>query len=149
MLKEFREFVNRGSMIDLAVGVVLGAAFTKVVDAIVNHLLSPLLGIFGGANFDNLFVVLREGKTPGPYNSLEAAKGAGAVYLGYGALLTAMIQFLIVGFALFLIVKAINRTREVALRKAAAEPQAAPEVPADIALLTEIRDLLKTKAPEA
>ncbi len=143
MLQEFREFVNRGNMVDLAIGVVLGAAFTKVVDAIVNHLLSPILGLFGGANFDNLFLVLRAGKTPGPYNSLEAAKGAGAVYLGYGALLTAVIQFLIVGFALFLIVKAVNKLRR---GSEPAEPEE-PQLTKEETLLTEIRDLLKAKTP--
>ena len=139
MLKEFREFINKGNIVDLAVAVVLGAAFAKVVDAVVNHLISPLLGLLGGANFDNLFLVLREGKTPGPYNSLEAAKGAGAVYLGYGALITAIIQFLVVGFALYLIIKAANHARLA--------PAPVKEVPptADQVLLTEIRDLLKSR----
>ncbi len=139
MLKEFREFINKGNMIDLAVGVVLGAAFTKVVDAVVNHFISPLLGLVGGANFDNLFVTLREGKVPGPYPSLEAAKAGGAVYLGYGALLTALINFVIVGFALFLIVKAVNRIRS---RGAADAPAA---VPAQEVLLAEIRDELRRR----
>lgn len=139
MLKEFREFINKGNIVDLAVAVVLGAAFSKVVDAVVNHLISPLLGLLGGANFDNLFLVLKQGSTPGPYASLEAAKAAGAVYLGYGALLTAVIQFLIVGFALFLIVKAANKAR------LAPGPVKDPVVTPDQALLTEIRDLLKSR----
>lgn len=139
MLKEFREFVNKGNIVDLAVAVVLGAAFSKVVDAVVNHLISPLLGLLGGANFDNLFLVLRQGEAPGPYASLDAAQKAGAVYLGYGALLTAVIQFLIVGFALFLIVKAANKARLA--------PGPIKEVPptADQLLLTEIRDLLRAR----
>lgn len=139
MFKEFREFVNKGNVVDLAVGVVLGAAFTKVVDAIVNHLISPLLGLLGGANFDNLFLVLKPGETPGPYASLDAAQKAGAVYLGYGALITAVIQFLIVGFALFLIVKAANRAR------LAPAPVKTPEPTAEEKLLVEIRDLLKAR----
>ena len=141
MLKEFREFINKGNMIDLAVGVVLGAAFTKVVDAVVNHLISPLLGLLGGANFDNLFVTLREGKVPGPYPSLEAAKATGAVYLGYGAFLTALINFIIVGFALFLIVKAVNRVRNAAVPPA---PEA-PAAPTETELLTSILQELKNR----
>lgn len=139
MLKEFREFINKGNIVDLAVAVVLGAAFAKVVDAVVNHLISPLLGLLGGANFDNLFVVLRQGGTPGPYASLDAAQKAGAVYLGYGALITAVIQFMIVGFALFVIVKAANRAKLA--------PGPVKEVPPtpDQELLTEIRDLLKAR----
>lgn len=141
MLKEFREFINKGNMIDLAVGVVLGAAFTKVVDAVVNHLISPLLGLLGGANFDNLFVTLKQGTTPGPYASLEAAKTAGAVYLGYGAFLTAFINFVIVGFALFLIVKAVNRVRASAVPA----ETGASDGPTETEILAEIRDELRKR----
>lgn len=136
MLKEFREFIVRGNVLDLAVGIVIGAAFTSIVNSFVKDLLNPLIGIFGKANFDNLFLVLKEGKTPGPYNTVDLAQKTGAVTLNYGAFLTNVINFLIVAFAIFIIVKASNRFRA---KVEAVETGPTP----DQALLTEIRDLLK------
>jgi large conductance mechanosensitive channel len=134
MLKEFREFAAQGNMLDLAVGVVIGAAFGKIVDSLVNHLLNPLIGMLGSTDFSSMFVTLKG--DPGGAKTIEEAQKAGAVVLGYGAFLSALLQFVIVAFALFLVVKAVNRMRR--------EQPPAPEAPpADVALLGEIRDLLK------
>lgn len=145
MLKEFREFIARGNVLDLAIGVVIGAAFKTIVDSFVADLLSPILGLFGKADFKDQFVVLKSGSDPKiltPYNTLADAKAAGAVTLNYGAFLTNVINFLIVAFALFLIVKAANRFRRQE-PEAAAEP---PEPTREEVLLTEIRDLLRRPA---
>ncbi|MEX2162438.1 MAG: large conductance mechanosensitive channel protein MscL [Anaerolineales bacterium] len=110
MLREFREFAVRGNAIDLAVGLVIGAAFTSVVNTLVNGILMPPIGlIFGGADFQDLFLVLKPGAVPGPYAGLQAAQEAGAVTLNYGQLGTAIINFVIVAFAMFLVIKALNR----------------------------------------
>jgi large conductance mechanosensitive channel len=145
MLKEFRDFIARGNVIDLAVGIVIGAAFTAIVNSFVKDILSPILGIFGSANFNDQFFVLKQGKEPGPYASLDAATKLGAVTFNYGAFVTAIINFLIVAFALFLIVKATNKLKERVVKReeeaaAAATP---PEPTREEVLLTEIRDLLK------
>lgn len=138
MLKEFRDFVSKGNMLDLAIGVVIGAAFGKVTEGFMNFIVNPLVGLIGGTDFSNLFVVLKEGKTPGPYNSLKAATDAGASALGYGAFISAFVNFLIVAFVMFMVIKAYNK-----FKKGEAEAVLAP--PADVALLTEIRDLLSQK----
>jgi large conductance mechanosensitive channel len=106
MLQEFKKFLMRGSVVDLAVGIVIGAAFTGVVNSFVNDLLMPPIGLgLGRASFVDLFVSL-DGK---PYPSLAAAKAAGAPTINYGAFLTSIINFLIIGFAVFLVVRAVNR----------------------------------------
>jgi large conductance mechanosensitive channel len=110
MLKEFREFAVRGNAIDLAIGLVIGSAFTSVVNTLVNGVLMPPFGLLlGGADFQDLFLVLKAGEVPGPYSTLVAAQEAGAVTLNYGQLGSALINFVIVAFAMFLVVKAINR----------------------------------------
>jgi len=110
MLKEFREFALRGNVLDLAVGLVIGLAFTSVVNVLVSDILLPPLGLLlGGADFTNLFVVLKDGAVPGPYLTLAAAQEAGAVTWNYGLLVNAIIYFLVVAFALFIVVKSINR----------------------------------------
>lgn len=146
MFKEFREFIAKGNMLDLAVGIVIGAAFTAIVNSLVKDLINPIIGLLGGANFDNMFILLKDGaheKTVGPYPNPAAAAAEKAVTLNYGSFLSAVINFLIVGFVLFMIVKAANKLN----RKQAAEESAVePEVPNDEKLLVEIRDLLKAKA---
>jgi large conductance mechanosensitive channel len=108
MLNEFRTFIMRGNMIDLAVGIVLGAAFTTVVNSFVNDILMPPIGLLlGGVDFSNLFITMRGG----PYASLAAAKAAGAPTLNYGLFINTIINLVIVGFALFLVVRAVNRLR--------------------------------------
>ncbi len=108
MLNEFKTFIVRGNMIDLAVGIVIGAAFTTVVNSFVNDLLMPPIGLLlGGVDFSSLFITLRGG----PYPSLAAAKAAGAPTLNYGLFINSIINLLIVGFAVFLVVRAVNRLR--------------------------------------
>jgi large conductance mechanosensitive channel len=140
MLKEFREFIARGNVLDLAIGIVIGAAFTTIVNSFVKDILSPIIGIFGNANFNEQFLVLKQGKEPGPYDSLARATEVGAVTLNYGAFVTAVINFLIVAFALFIIVKAANHMKRRAQPVVEEKP---PEPTKEEQLLTEIRDLLK------
>jgi large conductance mechanosensitive channel len=128
MLKEFKEFIAKGNMLDLAVGIIIGAAFTALVGSFVKDIISPFIGLLGSANFDNMSLVLKQGPTPEQ-----------AVVLSYGAFLTMLLQFLITAFVVFMIVKAANR-----LRKEEAPAPAAP--PEDVKLLTEIRDLLAKRA---
>ncbi len=112
MLKEFKEFAMRGNVIDMAVGIVIGVAFGAVVASFVADVLMPPVGLLiGGLDFSNLFLTLKEGATPGPYVSPEAAKAAGAVTLDYGQFVNSVINFIIVAFAIFLVVKAINSLR--------------------------------------
>ena len=108
MLNEFKTFIIRGNMIDLAVGIVIGAAFTTVVNSFVNDLLMPPIGLLlGGVDFSNLFITLRGG----PFPSLAAAKAAGAPTLNYGLFINGVINLLIVGFAVFMVVRAVNQFR--------------------------------------
>jgi large conductance mechanosensitive channel len=113
MLNEFREFVAKGNVMDLAVGVIIGAAFQKIVDSLVNDVVMPVVGLVtGGTDFTNQFVVLKEGiKAAAPYASLAEAKAAGATVVAYGAFITQVIQFLILAWVVFLMVKAVNRMR--------------------------------------
>lgn len=137
MLKEFREFAIRGNLVDMAVGITIGAAFGLLAASFVTDLFSPPLGLLlGGVDFSDMFVVLRDGGSPGPYASLEAAKAAGAVTLNYGLFVNTVINFLIVAMAMFVVVKAVNRLKRV--QEAAPAPPSAEEK-----LLMEIRDLLR------
>ena len=113
MLREFREFISKGNVIDLAVGVIIGAAFQRIVDSLVTDVVMPVVGLAtGGTDFTNMFTVLRDGlKVPGPYASLAEAKAAGATVIAYGAFVTQVIQFLILAWVVFMMVKAINRVR--------------------------------------
>jgi len=138
MFREFKEFALKGNLVDIAIGLTMGVAFGALVGSFVADIFSPPLGLLlGGADFANMFVVLREGtKAAGPYASVAAAKEAGAVILTYGVFINALINFLIVAFVMFLIVKAMNK-----LKTPAAVAPAGPTP--DQQLLTEIRDLLK------
>jgi large conductance mechanosensitive channel len=113
MLNEFREFIAKGNVMDLAVGVIIGAAFQKIVDSLVNDVVMPVVGLAtGGTDFSNLFILLRAGaKAAPPYASLAEAKVAGATVVGYGAFVTQVLQFLILAWIVFLMVKAVNRIR--------------------------------------
>lgn len=120
MFKEFKEFAFKGSVLDLAVGIVIGAAFTTIVNSFVADIVMPPIGLLlGKVDFSNLFVVLKEGKVAGPYPTLAAAKAAGAVSMNIGLFFNAVISFLIVAFSVFLIVKSFNRQRRQ--KEAAAE----------------------------
>jgi large conductance mechanosensitive channel len=118
MLKEFREFAMRGSVVDMAVGIIIGAAFGAIVKSLVDDVLMPPIGLLlGQVDFSNLFAVLREGATAGPYASLAAAKAAGAVTVNYGLFINSIISFVIVALAVFMLIRSLNR-----LRKAEAAP---------------------------
>jgi len=113
MLEEFKKFAMKGNMVDMAVGIVIGAAFGAIVKSLVSDILMPPIGILmGNVNFSDLFVVLKEGTTPGPFATLAAAKDAGAVTLNYGLLINTIVNFLIVAFAIFFLVRGINRLKE-------------------------------------
>jgi len=112
MLKEFREFILRGNVVDMAVGIIIGVAFGAIVTSLVSDIIMPPIGLLvGDVNFSNLFVVLKEGATPGPYASLADAKAAGAVTINYGVFIVAIVSFIIIGFVVFLIVRYVNRLR--------------------------------------
>lgn len=112
MLKEFKEFALRGNVVDMAVGIIIGAAFGTIVNSLVSDILMPPIGIISGnVDFSSLFIVLKEGKIPGPYISPAAAKAAGAVTINYGIFVNTIISFLIVAFAVFLLVRNINKLK--------------------------------------
>ena len=113
MLSEFREFIAKGNVMDLAVGVIIGAAFQRIVDSLVTDVIMPVVGLaMGGTDFTNMFTVLRDGiKAAGPYASLADARAAGATVIAYGAFVNQIIQFVILAWVVFLIVKAVNRMR--------------------------------------
>ncbi len=133
MLKEFRDFIARGNVFDMAVGIIMGAAFTAIVNSMVGDLIMPLIGVLtSGVDFADKFVAL-DGQT---YANLKAAKDAGAPIITYGVFINAVINFMIVAFVIFMLVKQVNRLKKQ-------EAAAPAEPPADVKLLTEIRDLLK------
>ena len=135
MFKEFKEFATRGNVLDLAVGFIMGAAFTAIVSSLVDDVLMPSLGLLlGGLDFSNFYLYLSDTT----YDSLAAAREAGAPVIAYGLFINAVIKFLLVALALFLLIKQFNRFRK---KEAAAPP------PAEEALLREIRDLLKQRQP--
>ncbi|MFA5593017.1 MAG: large conductance mechanosensitive channel protein MscL [Micavibrio sp.] len=133
MLKEFKEFIARGSVFDMAVGIVMGAAFTAIVNSAVADLIMPLVGVLtSGVDFSDKFIALN-GES---YASIAAAKAAAAPIITYGVFVNAIINFIIVSFVLFMLIKQVNRLKK-------AEAAAPSEPPADVVLLSEIRDLLK------
>jgi large conductance mechanosensitive channel len=142
VLKEFREFAIKGNVVDMAVGIIIGAAFGTIVQSLVNDVIMPPIGLaLGNVDFSNLFFVLKEGTPPGPYPALSDAKTAGAVSINYGAFINTVISFLIVAFAVFILVKNINRLK----RQSEEAPPAPPEPSNEEKLLTEIRDILKSR----
>ena len=113
MLKEFREFAMRGNVVDMAVGIVIGAAFGGIIKSLVADVLMPPIGLLlGGVDFSNLFTVIREGSTVGPFATVAAANEAGAVTLNYGLFVNTIVNFLIIAFAIFFVVRAINRLQK-------------------------------------
>jgi len=145
MIKEFRDFIAKGNVMDLAVGIIIGAAFTAIVSSLVADLINPIIGlVLGGVDFSNMFVVL-SGEVPATAG-LATARDSGAAVFAYGAFVTAVINFLIIAFVVFLLVKFVNKLKDSASRKeAAAEAAAAPAGPTQEQLLTEIRDALRAR----
>jgi len=139
MLQEFKKFAMRGSVVDLAIGVIIGAAFGKIIDSMVTDIMMPIIGrIFGGLDFSNYFIGLTSASSQA--TNYEAAKKAGAT-LGYGQFITVTVNFIIIAWLLFLVIKGMNRLFQ---QEAAAPPPPAPPTK-DQELLTEIRDLLRTR----
>lgn len=137
-MKEFKAFIMRGNVIDLAVGIIIGAAFTAIVGSLVKDIFNPVLGLLmGGIDFSNLFIVLAGERGP----TLEATRESGAAVIGIGLFINACINFVIVGFAIFWLIKVLSRFKE---KQAEAPP---PEPAKSEVLLEEIRDLLKSRAP--
>jgi large conductance mechanosensitive channel len=138
MLEEFKKFALKGNVVDLAIGVIIGAAFSKIVDSLVSDIIMPFFGALGGLDFSNYYIGLNSAVTA---PVLDEAKKQGAV-LAYGSFMTVALNFLIIAFVLFLVVKGINRLR----RQEQEKPAAPPPPAADVVLLTEIRDLLRQKS---
>jgi large conductance mechanosensitive channel len=142
MLNEFKKFIARGNVMDMAVGIIMGAAFTAVVNSVVADLINPIIGLVtGGIDFSNKFVNFGEVDYP----SLAAAKEAGAPVFAYGSFITALINFLIISFVVFMLIKGVNILKDAAMEeeKKAEEP---PKGPTAEELLTDIRDALKARA---
>lgn len=130
MIAEFRKFIMRGNVVDLAVGIIIGAAFTAIVSSLVTDVLTPPLGLVtGGINFKETYILLQPGDPPPPYTSLQAATDAGAVTINIGNFINAVIQFLITAIAVFLMVKAINTMNDRVARRRKEEAAAAPPEP--------------------
>ncbi|WP_411837761.1 large conductance mechanosensitive channel protein MscL [Paracoccus sp. ME4] len=144
MIQEFKTFIARGNVIDLAVGIIIGAAFTAIVNSLVVDLINPILGLMtGGIDFTDKYLVLSGNVPDGA--SLTAARDSGAAIFAYGAFAMAVLNFLIVAWAVFLLVKAVNRLQRAAIRKEEAK-EAAPAGPSQEELLAQIRDLLADRA---
>jgi large conductance mechanosensitive channel len=141
MIQEFREFAVKGNAMDLAVGVIIGGAFGKIVESIVGDLIMPVVGkVVGNLDFSNLFIVL--GNNPNNLTTLTELKKAGIAVFAYGSFLTILVNFIILAFIIFMMVKQVNRLRAPAAPAPAPEPEA-PPTPEDVLLLREIRDALK------
>ena len=142
MLQEFKKFAMRGSVVDLAIGVIIGAAFGKIVTSMVNDILMPPIGrLMGGVNFVDLFYNLDTSK--GPFTSLKAAKDAGAAVIAYGSFINTVIDFIIVAFCIFLVVKGMNSLKRKPVPVAPVTP---PEPTREEKLLGEIRDILRARS---
>ncbi|MDB6176684.1 large conductance mechanosensitive channel protein MscL [Paracoccus sp. Z330] len=143
MLQEFREFIARGNVVDMAVGIIIGAAFTAIVTSMVNDLINPVIGLLtGGIDFTNKYVVLSGEVAAG--TGLEAARESGAAIFAYGSFLMAVLNFLIVAWVVFMLVKAVNRARALAEKEEKVEE--APAGPSQEELLAQIRDLLAARS---
>lgn len=142
MLKEFKDFIARGNVMDMAVGIIIGAAFTAIVKSMVDDLINPFIGLFlGGVDFTNLYVVLSGDVAEGA--SLEAAREAGAAIFAYGSFIMAVINFLIIAFVVFMLVRQVNAIKEATKKQEEEAAPAAPAGPSELDVLLEIRDSLK------
>ena len=142
MLNEFKEFAMKGNVLDMAVGIIIGAAFGTIIKSLVSDVIMPPIGLaLGDVDFSNLFIILKEGITSGPYASLADAKEAGAVTINYGSFINNIITFLIVAFSVFVVIQYFNKIK----KEEEEAPPAPPEPSAEEKVLTEIRDILKSK----
>jgi len=139
MLQEFKDFIAKGNVMDMAVGIIIGAAFTAIVKSMVWDLINPFIGLFmGGVDFTNMFIVL---SSEGTYASLTEARDAGAAVFAYGAFTMAVINFLIIAFVVFMLVRYVNKVKEAAAKEEAAPEE--PKGPTELEMLLEIRNSLK------
>ena len=144
MLKEFKEFAMKGNFVDMAVGIVIGASFSTIVKSLVDDIIMPAVGVVtGGVDFSNLFFVLKDSAEGASYSTLAAAQEAGAVTINYGLFINALVTFVIVAFALFLVIKGINKANQAMAEEEQAKEEAPAEPSDEIKLLTEIRDALQ------
>ena len=144
MLNEFKDFIAKGNVMDMAVGIIIGAAFTAIVSSLVADLINPFIGLFlGGIDFTNMYFVLSGDVAEGA--SLEAAREAGAAVFAYGAFIMAIINFLIIAFVVFMLVRNVNKIKDAAAKEEEAAPEE-PKGPTAEDLLAEIRDALKAQA---
>lgn len=143
MIQEFRDFIAKGNVMDMAVGIIVGAAFTAIVSSMVGDLINPIIGLFtGGIDFTNHYAVLA-GEVPAGA-SLETARDSGASVFAYGAFIMAVVNFLIIAFVVFILVKIVNRIKEAAVQEHADTPaEEIPAGPSELDVLLEIRDALK------
>ncbi len=140
MFKEFKDFAMKGNFVDMAVGIVIGAAFSTIVKSLVDDIIMPVVGVLtGGVDFSNLFLVISGGAADATYHTVAAAQEAGAVTINYGLFINAVVTFVIVAFALFMVIKAMNAAK----RAEAATPTPEAVISDEVKLLTEIRDALK------
>ena len=143
MLKEFKEFAMKGNFVDMAVGIVIGAAFSTIVKSFVDDIIMPVVGVLtGGVDFSNMFAVIKNPVDGAVYATLDAAKEAGAVTINYGVFVNALITFLIVAFALFIVIKGMNKAKAAMEEEQAAEEEKPAEPSDEAKLLAEIRDAL-------
>ena len=141
MFSDFRDFIAKGNVMDMAVGIIIGAAFTAIVKSMVDDLLNPIIGLFlGGVDFTNLFMVL---SGDGTYASLEAARDAGVSVFAYGAFIMALINFIIIAFVVFNLVRTVNKVKDASARKAVEEGPSEHASPTEFDILKEIRDALQ------
>ncbi|MES0864567.1 large conductance mechanosensitive channel protein MscL [Ruegeria sp. SCPT10] len=141
MIQEFKTFIAKGNVMDMAVGIIIGAAFTAIVTSLVGDLINPLIGLFtGGIDFTNNYAVLAGDVAEGA--SLEAARETGASVFAYGAFIMAVINFLIIAWVVFMLVKSVNRVKDAAAKEEEAAEEA-PAGPSELDILMEIRDALK------
>lgn len=142
MWNEFKKFAVRGNMLDLAVGIIIGAAFTTIVNSFVSDIVTPPLGmLMGGFDFEQKMIVLKAGEVAGPYTTPAAAAEAGAITLNWGRFVNGLITFFLVAWVMFFVVRGVNRLRELSAREEENAP--VPDPSEDILLLREIRDALK------
>jgi large conductance mechanosensitive channel len=143
MLKEFREFAMKGNVVDMAVGIIIGAAFGAIVNSLVTDIAMPIIGVVtGGLDFSSRYLLLKDGNPPAPYPTIAAAKTAGAVTINIGSFISLAFNFLIIALVLFMIIKMMNTLRNEPVP--APVPATPPPPSTEARLLTEIRDLLKT-----
>ena len=145
MLNEFKDFIAKGNVMDMAVGIIIGAAFTAIVSSLVADLINPIIGLaLGGVDFSNMYAVLSGAVAEGA--SLEAARESGAAVFAYGSFIMAVINFLIIAFVVFMLVRSVNKVKDAAKAEEEAAPEeAAPAGPTELELLAEIRDALAKK----